>query len=396
MLGSPSALSPLFCRLEEDRSARKSAPASLASFERSHGVCTLASLQRRRALQTELKLARVFAQREHKPGLACGRGCWTMIPVAADAFITARVTSETKALMRGLAERQGVTESRLLKDLIEVTLRNAGTVLPAPPPVRVSRSARLAVRLHPEDWGLLKKRARDRRLPSATYVSLLVQRPSAEPRLRSLERNTWTLKRSVPRARGDRPKPQSNSPSDQPRREARVAGIRRLRCHPESHGRTSGPFQGAADGQSALMERRPCSDIPLTSVRTSPPNGRSVRDSTARRLGSRLCCPFSGTALDSVLDEEFLAFPGFCRVHLQDAQNHCEIGRRIMGLSASCHWPANVLPRHDSEAKRGGIIGEIFIGIMRLPCYCHCPATDVCPFDGHANAHIDTTATLSK
>lgn len=119
-----------------------------------------------------------------------------MLPVAADAFITARVTSETKALMRGLAERQGVTESRLLKDLIEVTLRNAGTVLPAPPPERVSRSARLAVRLHPEDWGLLKKRALDRRLPSATYVSLLVRAHLRS--LAPLPRTEYlTLKRSV-------------------------------------------------------------------------------------------------------------------------------------------------------------------------------------------------------
>jgi len=96
--------------------------------------------------------------------------------MAADAFINCRVTSETKALVRALADQQGITESRVVKDLLEVLLHKAVlTSLPAAAPDRVNRSARLCVRLQPEDWKLLRERADGRRIPSATYVSLLVR-----------------------------------------------------------------------------------------------------------------------------------------------------------------------------------------------------------------------------
>lgn len=96
--------------------------------------------------------------------------------MAADAFINCRVTSETKALVRALADRQGITESALVKELLGVVLQE-----PRPPdqstpqPSKVNRIARLSVRLEPADWMLLKERANTRRIPSATYVSLLVR-----------------------------------------------------------------------------------------------------------------------------------------------------------------------------------------------------------------------------
>lgn len=43
------------------------------------------------------------------------------------------------------------------------------------PPDRVNRNARVTLRLKPEDWVLLRERAQARRMPSATYVSLLVR-----------------------------------------------------------------------------------------------------------------------------------------------------------------------------------------------------------------------------
>jgi hypothetical protein len=43
--------------------------------------------------------------------------------VAADSFINCRVTSETKALVRMLAEREGINESALVKQLLEMVLR---------------------------------------------------------------------------------------------------------------------------------------------------------------------------------------------------------------------------------------------------------------------------------
>jgi Bacterial mobilisation protein (MobC) len=97
--------------------------------------------------------------------------------MAADAFIHCRVTSEMKTLARALAEREGITESRLVKQLLEVVLRTTSlTDYPAPvPPDKADRDTRVYVRLHPEDRMLLSERARARGMPSATYVSLLVR-----------------------------------------------------------------------------------------------------------------------------------------------------------------------------------------------------------------------------
>lgn len=52
------------------------------------------------------------------------------------ALIACRVPLETKARVRQLAEREGITESTLLRQLLEVVLRTAG--LGEAPPVAVS------------------------------------------------------------------------------------------------------------------------------------------------------------------------------------------------------------------------------------------------------------------
>ena len=93
------------------------------------------------------------------------------------ALIACRVTSETKARVRRLAERDGITESALLRQLLDVVLRTAG---PDEPPMlqptdKVNRDARLNVRLEPEDSRLLRERARARRMASATYLSYLAR-----------------------------------------------------------------------------------------------------------------------------------------------------------------------------------------------------------------------------
>jgi len=93
------------------------------------------------------------------------------------ALIACRVTSETKARVRRLAERDGITESTLLRQLLDVVLRTSG--LDDPPkmavPDKVNRDARLNVRLEPEDWRLLRERARGRGMASATYLSYLAR-----------------------------------------------------------------------------------------------------------------------------------------------------------------------------------------------------------------------------
>ena len=95
----------------------------------------------------------------------------------ADQFIAARVSSETKSRLRALAARQQLSESALLKRMLEMTLQSAGD-LHADVPDRVPdkpRDARLYVRLRPDDRLLLSERAAARHLPSATYASSLIR-----------------------------------------------------------------------------------------------------------------------------------------------------------------------------------------------------------------------------
>ena len=97
--------------------------------------------------------------------------------MAADAFIQCRVTPETKALIQGLADRERITESALVRQLLETVLRTTtGGVTPAVgSPERVTRDARLSVRLAPDDRVLLTERASARDMAAATYVSVLVR-----------------------------------------------------------------------------------------------------------------------------------------------------------------------------------------------------------------------------
>jgi predicted DNA binding CopG/RHH family protein len=98
-------------------------------------------------------------------------------PMAAEAFVQCRVTAEVKTLLRVLAEREQITESALVRQLIEVMLRmSAKDGFPKLDTLdMVSRDARLSVRLAPEDRILLSGRATARGMPAATYVSVLVR-----------------------------------------------------------------------------------------------------------------------------------------------------------------------------------------------------------------------------
>jgi predicted DNA-binding protein len=99
------------------------------------------------------------------------------LPMAAEAFVQCRVTPEMKTLLRTLAEREQITESALVRQLLEAMLRRSA--IEGFPKLealeKVSRDARLSVRLAPEDRILLSERARARGLPSASYVSVLVR-----------------------------------------------------------------------------------------------------------------------------------------------------------------------------------------------------------------------------
>ena len=118
--------------------------------------------------------------------------------MAADAFIQCRVTSETKELLHALANREQITESALVRQLLETVLRTTtGGVAPVTePPEPIVREARLSVRLAPDDRAFLAERAAARDMASATYVSVLVR-----AHLRGLaplpKAELMTLKRSV-------------------------------------------------------------------------------------------------------------------------------------------------------------------------------------------------------
>ena len=97
--------------------------------------------------------------------------------MAAPPFVAARVTPEMKTLLQMLSEREQITESALVRQLLEVMLRmSAKEGFPKLDALeKVSRDARLSVRLATEDRGLLCERATARGMPSATYVSVLVR-----------------------------------------------------------------------------------------------------------------------------------------------------------------------------------------------------------------------------
>src|SRR5271169_4074576 len=96
----------------------------------------------------------------------------------ADQFIVARVSSETKARLRALAERQQLSESALLKRLVELVLLKAGLspiITETPTGARALRTARLMIRLRTDDQILLGERAAARGMAPATYASVLTR-----------------------------------------------------------------------------------------------------------------------------------------------------------------------------------------------------------------------------
>jgi hypothetical protein len=95
--------------------------------------------------------------------------------MGADAFVQCRVTAETKAALRAVAQRQHLSESMLLKQVIEMVLRTAGGDVQSgareDSPPRISR---LYVRLSPSDQLMLRHRAAARHMASATYAATLM------------------------------------------------------------------------------------------------------------------------------------------------------------------------------------------------------------------------------
>jgi hypothetical protein len=95
--------------------------------------------------------------------------------MARESLVRCRVAEETKSSLQTLAAQKGLTESALVRRLIETVVGVASPAAAIAPPYRESRGARLYVRLRPGDRVLLSDRAGRRGLPAATYISVLVR-----------------------------------------------------------------------------------------------------------------------------------------------------------------------------------------------------------------------------
>jgi len=94
-----------------------------------------------------------------------------------DHLIAACVRADTKARFRALAMGYGLTESALLKTLIDRAIEACPPGVGGEPlAVRdAARAERLSVRLYRDDRQLLAERAAARGMPSATYLAVLAR-----------------------------------------------------------------------------------------------------------------------------------------------------------------------------------------------------------------------------
>lgn len=97
--------------------------------------------------------------------------------MAADAVVRCRVTSATKTVLQSIAAREQITESALVRQLLDTLARTSAIEMPtiSKPDKTDLRAERLSIRLAPDDRVLLGERAATRGMPSATYVAVLVR-----------------------------------------------------------------------------------------------------------------------------------------------------------------------------------------------------------------------------
>jgi predicted DNA binding CopG/RHH family protein len=95
--------------------------------------------------------------------------------MAGSTHLSTWVGAQTKRRFTTAAARQGLSESALLKRLIDQMLAMGAAdeeVVAAPV---AARDARVTIRLVADDQALLRERAAARTMPAATYVSVLVR-----------------------------------------------------------------------------------------------------------------------------------------------------------------------------------------------------------------------------
>jgi hypothetical protein len=103
--------------------------------------------------------------------------------MSAEAFIQCRVPHATKAAPRTAAQQQQITESALLKRMLQLVLHSVDSVgavvggadAAADAADHAARQARLSVRLTPDDRLRLQARSAARCLAPATYAFVLLR-----------------------------------------------------------------------------------------------------------------------------------------------------------------------------------------------------------------------------
>jgi hypothetical protein len=95
--------------------------------------------------------------------------------MTGSAHLSTWIDADTKRRFATAAARQGLSESALLKRLVDQMLATGSEEAYTPAVTVDPRDARLTVRLVAEDRALLRERAAARTMPAATYVSILVR-----------------------------------------------------------------------------------------------------------------------------------------------------------------------------------------------------------------------------
>jgi hypothetical protein len=98
-----------------------------------------------------------------------------MSAMSESTHLSTWVCADAKERFAAAAARQGLSESALLRRLVEQMLASSGLETQALEPPPDHRDARVTIRLVAEDRALRRERAAARTVPAATYVSFLVR-----------------------------------------------------------------------------------------------------------------------------------------------------------------------------------------------------------------------------
>jgi len=113
-------------------------------------------------------------------GVECRIACrllfaTTSLTMNDGEHLTTWVNRETKTRFAAVARHQGLSDSALLKRLIDTMLQAGNAPDGEATGGRVVRVSRFSIRLRPDDQLLLRERAAARNMPAATYVSVLTR-----------------------------------------------------------------------------------------------------------------------------------------------------------------------------------------------------------------------------